>query len=76
MKLYRKPVVHITFWDHTSGGIEYAKPYYCEVFGVLYEEDELAYYVASWVSERNLKDSNNEVYTILKSCVIKKRILK
>jgi hypothetical protein len=43
----------------------------CTVYGLLYEEDALAYHVASWVTGNNPKDHNSETFAILKSTVIK-----
>lgn len=70
------PLIHITFLDHSMGSPDDAKPYQCEVFGVLYKEDDRAYYLASWVCNGDISEHNNECYAILKSCVLKKRRLK
>lgn len=69
----RLPVVCIEFHDHcmdTTSDLK--KPIYCQVFGVLYKEDELAYYVASWICDREVESANTEGFCILKSTVIRK----
>jgi len=68
----RCPIVCIRFLDHTfhDGEPEQAAPLECEVYGVLWREDKKAYYVATWISEQNLLNSNNDTYCILKSAVL------
>ena len=64
-------VVRITFYDHSSCPGHETGVLQCTVYGLLYEEDALAYHVASWVTGGNPKDHNSETFAILKSAVIK-----
>lgn len=67
------PIVYIKFLDHVSGSLGVLSPYECEVVGVLYKEDKLCYYVATWVCEREWGGDNSDGYVILKSTVTEKR---
>jgi hypothetical protein len=64
-------VVSITFYDHSSCPGNETGVLQCTVYGLLYEENELSYHVASWVTNGNPKDHNSETFAILKSAVIK-----
>lgn len=70
MQLNKYPLVCVQFWDHSLGSPPIA-PVNCEVFGILAHQDDLCYYVLSWIADSNLTDDNNEVYCILKSTVVK-----
>lgn len=59
----------VKFWDHAMDNGEEARLFKCEVFGVLYKETSLAYYVASWVCNREI-EHNAEVFVILKDAVL------
>ena len=69
-------LVHLEFWDHVSGPGDDADPLKCEVVGILYKETKLAYYIASWICDEEIRNQNSEVYAILKSTVTKKRVIK
>ncbi len=62
-------LVAIQFYDHCMGDAN-VKPIPCEVLGLLHKEDDLAYYVASWIADKVI-DHNTEQFVILKSTVIK-----
>jgi len=65
-------LVKIKFYDHvsTKGDEHGAGALSCEIFGLLFKEDGLSYYVASWVGDGDLSSNNTEVFVILKSTVI------
>lgn len=76
MSDYRKrQLVYIKFWDHASGPSNDTAPIMCEVFGILKEENKLAYTVVSWICSGNLGDPNSDCYCILKSAVLTYRVL-
>lgn len=62
--------VRIVFWDHSSGSAADLTLCKCEVWGVLREENDLAYIVISWICDEDLKEANSDAYCILKSSVI------
>lgn len=68
----RLPIVSMRFWDHIheEGDVENARPMECEVFGVLWKEDKLSYFVSSWVCSGSIFNSNTETFVILKSTII------
>lgn len=68
-------LVSLTFWDHISGPADTTKALKCEISGWLIKESNVAYYINTWIAEGNPFDSNSEVYVIIKSTVIKKRVL-
>lgn len=65
-RLKRLPIVQIDFPDHCSATGDNAEAIPCTAFGILYEETDLVYKVCSWVSARTLKDSDSDVYIIVK----------
>lgn len=75
MRLVKAKPVRITFWDHCHVIGRDAAPCLCEVIGALYKEDHLAYYVLSWVVEKQL-DADCEQFVILKSTVVTVQELK
>jgi hypothetical protein len=76
MKEVKYGIYHITFLDHTHGSPECAGPMVCDVFGALYKQDDTSLYIAAWVADRDIANSNNECFTILKSTVLRKKRLK
>jgi hypothetical protein len=68
-------LVYLKFWDHCMGTADSLAPIECEVFGILKGQDDLAYYVISWICEANLSDPDSEGYCILKSTVVKLKVL-
>jgi len=72
------PLVVLTFYDHSSGTLEDVKnPLVCTCVGWISRETDLYYTVVTWVCGDDMGDrTNNEAFLILKSTVIKKRILK
>lgn len=62
----------IKFLDHCkySGKVDDVKPLQCELVGVIYKQDKLCYYVATWLAD-GVVDDNTEHYVILKSVVTK-----
>ncbi len=74
--------VCIEFYDHISDSAEEMEKEvvregkaiehgHCHVFGVIYKTTSLAYYVASWICDGEIKTQNTDAYKILKSTVIK-----
>lgn len=61
-------LVKITFLDHCStvGGV--SLPIECVAYGLLINEDNDAFYVASWISDNKI-DENTDAHTILKKTV-------
>jgi hypothetical protein len=62
-------LVIIEFKDHCQGDAD-ARLITCEAIGMLYKEDEEAYYVACWIAEGTL-DHNTEQFVISKADVSK-----
>jgi hypothetical protein len=60
-------LVILKFKDHCQGSHD-ARLIDCEAIGVLYKEDEEAYYLATWISEGVL-DHNTEQFVIAKQNV-------
>lgn len=75
MKAKKYPVYYMQFLDHVMDSAPSAAPILCEVFGVLWKHDSLAYYIVPWVANGNISDPNNEAYVVLKSTVLKKKRL-
>ena len=73
MKPKKYKIVYLKFLDHSLFAPDDAKPIVCEVFGVLWRETDLVYQIVPWVCNGNLRNENNECYTILKSTVLEKR---
>ena len=65
-----KYLVKISFLDHcsTTGGV--TEPIECVLYGVLFSEDKLVYYIGSWISDNQI-DHNTDSHTILKKVVTK-----
>jgi len=65
-----KWIVEVEFWDHvaTIGGV--SKPILCQVYGVLFAEDEKSLYVANWIADRRI-DSNTDSHTLIKKTKVK-----
>lgn len=77
MQLHKKyPIYHMTFYDHVQTQGDNMNVVLCEAIGYLVQEDDLAYYLASWVCESIVNNHNTEVFGILKSTVIDKKKLK
>lgn len=71
MRSFKKfPLVHVVFLDHCMGAANMIAPIQCEAFGILRNEDKHAYYVMSWICDKDLYDSDTEGYCILKKDVI------
>lgn len=68
-------LVHLTFWDHASHNGEEIEPIECELVGWLYKESDIAYYIACWICDKEIININTDSYAILKSTVIKKKVL-
>lgn len=66
------PIVRCEFWDHVheEADPENAAPIKCEVFGVLWKEDSLSYYISSWICNQEIFNNNTETFVVLKSTVI------
>lgn len=72
-----RPILHLTFLDHCTGALKISSPIESDAFGILIKEDDVAYYLGTWICGKDLKDmDNNEVIVVLKSTVSKKRRLK
>jgi len=70
------PLYLIKFYDHCQTTGDNLNVIECEVVGYLIKEDNIAYYIASWVCDSTVNQSNTEVFGILKSTIIKKKKLK
>lgn len=64
------PLVGLTFWDHSMDNAVDLAPIKCQIVGWLFKEDDLSYYVASWVCDNKINDRNTEAYQVLKSTVV------
>jgi hypothetical protein len=76
MKTPKYGIYHLTFLDHTHGSPDAGGAMVCDVFGALYKQDDTSYYIAAWVADKDVNNVNNEVFTILKSTVLRKKRLK
>jgi hypothetical protein len=76
MSVKKAPIVHVTFWDHAMNTGDEIAPVECHAFGVLYKEDDRAYYVSSWIAHNDPNDSNSESYVIIKHPGVKIKRLK
>lgn len=70
------PIFHMTFHDHVQTSGDNMNVLLCEAIGFLVHEDDLAYYLASWVCDSIINNQNTEVFGILKSTVVDKKRLK
>lgn len=73
-KVFRK-AVYLVAWDHSLDQAPKSAPIKIEIFGILWKEDKLCYYILPWICNGTLEDENNECYAILKSTVISKQEL-
>jgi hypothetical protein len=71
----KSSVVELIFYDHSECDGK-AEPFKCVVWGKLYKETKLAYYVCSWLSQDDPEEDNSKTFCILKSAVIKKKVLR
>lgn len=72
----RRPILRVEFYDHVAviSGME--NPIKCVAYGVLVGENKLAIFIGNWVCNNDVTDMNNiDTITILKSTIIKKKIL-
>ena len=76
MRAKRAPIVHISFNDHSMDTSDNAAPVKCDVFGVLYKEDKVAYYIATCVCGGDPTDGNSETFVVVKQPGIKIKRLK
>jgi hypothetical protein len=76
MKRIKKRVVAIQFLDHCTGSDANLAPVKCEVVGLVLFENAEYIRVASWITEGQADNPNNELYVILKSCILQRRILR
>jgi hypothetical protein len=77
-RVKRAPII-VQFWDHSMGkDLEGDRllPLRCEVMGLLVYEDDLYIRVASWVTNGEVDNPNNEMYAILKSTIIRRKVIK
>lgn len=72
-----KPLIYIRFNDHVQGsGENVNSPIECEIVGILRNEDDTAYYVATWIANGDLYNNNSEIWCILKGVVLEFKQLK
>jgi len=66
---------YIEFWDHFCGERDIVK---CSFVGWLVSEDKKRLHMTPWISHCKEEDqaANFEDYAIIKSCVLKKKLLK
>lgn len=69
-------IAHIHFLDHSSFEGGNPEPLECDAVGVLYKEDSRAYYLATFISERQIDPVNTSTIVVLKKAVIKLTKLK
>lgn len=65
-------IYHLIFWDHVAGGDELYK---CEVFGRIVSQTKNSVTIGSWLIVGDMGDQNKEVFCILKSAIIQKKVL-
>lgn len=68
-------LVGLRFHDHGIGTSDSLTVVTCDVVGWLYKEDELSYYLASWICDGSVVDSNTEACQVLKATVIERYTL-
>lgn len=69
-------ITHIEFLDHASFEGGHPEPLVCDAVGVLYKEDSKAYYLATFISEKQIEPLNTTSIVILKKAVTKLTKLK
>jgi len=74
-KLKKMTPVYIRFWDHSKWTGANSEALICEVVGVYYAEDAVAYKIASWVCNGEIEE-NTEQFAVVKSAVIHMQPLK
>lgn len=70
------PLKYIKFWDHFAGSRKIVS---CEVVGWVLEEDDKQIVLSWWVSgceDDGDFDNNLEPFAIIKSTIIKEKLLK
>jgi hypothetical protein len=73
-KIRYRPII-VEFWDHCMGAETGLRPIKCTVMGLLVYEDDLYMRIASWVCNNEADNPNNEYFAVLKSAVIRKKLL-
>lgn len=69
------PLIGLRFYDHSMGSGDSVDLITCDIVGWLYKEDNLSYYVATWICNGRVIDSNSEAFQVLKSTVVKRYVL-
>jgi hypothetical protein len=75
-KRLKKSAIAVQFWDHCTGSDPHLKPIMCEVIGIVLYEDDLYIRIASWVCNAEVDNPNNELFVVLKSCIIRRKRLR
>jgi hypothetical protein len=77
-KIKKGDVVELTFLDHCrrSGMLGPAEPMVFYIFGKVVEDAPVYYTIAVWIEVNGTLDENTEIFTILKSAVVKARVLR
>jgi hypothetical protein len=65
------PAVRCVFYDHFQADSPSLQPVRCAVYGKLAKEDDLCYYILSWICEGDMDSRNSDGHCIIKSTVIK-----
>ena len=64
-------LVEIEFYDHAEiKGDRNPEPCLCKLFGCLFKEDDVCYYVATWVTGGDPLGEDSHLFAVLKSAVI------
>lgn len=69
------PLIGLRFYDHSMGSGDSIGLITCDIVGWLYKEDALSYYVATWICNGQVIDSNSEAFQVLKSTVVKRYVM-
>ena len=62
----KKRPVKVKFLDHSLYSGDEAKIIECEVYGLLFYEDDVCIKVASWICNDILNDADSEVFSLVK----------
>jgi hypothetical protein len=69
-------IYQVEFWDHAHHTGSTSGPLMCRVWGQVIAQDELAIELAAWLCLDDVHGLNKESFAVLKSTVVKAKLLK
>lgn len=77
-QISKKPLLSVTFYDHSTGDRPSDKPFLCVAYGRKVHETKRYIKLAYWiplVGDKDVIYDNMELHTIMKDCIVSTRVL-